>query len=116
MWDFCDYLPKRAEANTTYSITCKSQYLPGKIATSVKLSTGYTGRALSFAKVQVIAENDCKKDMEGKSYRCEACQTKFTLMVNPHDNTQCIPMNDVKQVTCKRGHRIDQIKFLNHNG
>lgn len=73
IWDFCDYLPKRAEANTTYSITCKSQYLPGKIATSVKLSTGYTGRALSFAKVQVIAENDCKKDMEGKSYRCEAC-------------------------------------------
>ena len=54
--------------------------------------------------------------MEGKSYRCEACPSQYGLMVNPSDNTKCTLKSEVNQVMCKRGHRIDQIKFKNFGG
>ena len=37
-------------------------------------------------------------------------------MPDPTDPTKCVARKVVKQVKCKRGHRVDQISFENYNG
>lgn len=77
---------------------------------------------LHFAEIRVFgtANNQCQTDKcEAnqfllKSGRCQACPPGYVQ--DPTDKTSCVYGKYIREIKCKRGHRVDQLKITNFEG
>jgi len=49
-----------------------------------------------------------------KSGRCQSCPPGYVQ--DPNDKTNCVYGKYIKEIKCKRGHRVDQLKITNFAG
>jgi hypothetical protein len=70
-------------------------------------------RAFGKANKQCSTETCTNSQYLLKSGRCADCPTGW--ITDPEDNTTCIYGKQVKEIKCKRGHRVDQISTQNYD-
>lgn len=91
-----------------YTVTCDKPVIGKKVKVISKENT-----PLHFAEIRVMGKANKQCSAETctgtqfllKSGRCAECPTNW--IQNPLDKTNCIFGNYVKEIMCKRGHRVD---------
>jgi len=121
----CGKVESKTAQGKWYTVTCTKPVIGKNVKVISKEST-----PLHFAEVRVMgkANRQCIVDAcTGSQFllktgKCAACPTGY--IQDPLDKTNCIFSDYIKEIKCKRGHRVDQIsiekfsgaKNLSHNG
>jgi hypothetical protein len=100
-----------------YTVTCAKPI----IGRTIKV-TSKAGTPLHFAELRVFgtANNQCKTDSCTtsqfllKSGKCQSCPPGYVQ--DPEDKTNCVYGKYIREIKCKRGHRVDQLKITNFEG
>lgn len=110
----------RGRVNYQYSyfkpIKCPAGTYQNEDGLSCSVEKCKDGERMEYPKLQPGVEcENCKTDIDGRPYRCQACPKGLTVP-DPSDPTECVIHLLLKQVTCKRGHRVDQLSFETYGG
>jgi hypothetical protein len=111
----CGTVQSETVQNVWYDVYCETPIL----GRSVKVISK-EGTPLHFAEIRVFGEKNQQCMQETctdsqfllKSGRCQDCPTGW--IQDPNDNTNCIYGGMIRQIACKRGHRVDQLKITNY--
>lgn len=113
----CGTVQSSTVQNVWYDVDCETPILGRSIKVISK-----EGTPLHFAEIKVYGEKNqqCMQETCStsqfllKSGRCQDCPTGWSQ--DPTDNTNCIYGGLIKQIKCKRGHRVDQLKLTDYAG
>jgi len=119
----CGKVQSSTKQNAWYTVTCTKPI----IGRTIKV-TSKAGTPLHFAEIRVFgtANNQCKTDSCDpsnkltpnhfllKSGKCQACPSGYVH--DPQDKTKCVYGHYIREIKCKRGHRVDQLQITNFAG
>jgi hypothetical protein len=121
----CGKVTSKTVQGAWYTVKCAKPILGRSIKVTSKAKT-----PLHFAEIrahgkpnkQCSADKCSAKQFLLKTGKCGACPTDYVQ--DPKDKKNCVYGKYVKEIKCKRGHRVDQLqvenfagsKKLSHNG
>jgi hypothetical protein len=112
----CGTVQSTTKQGVWYTVTCETPIIGKTMKITSKADT-----PLHFAEIRAfgVANKQCTTDTcTGSQYllksgRCADCPTGW--ITDPEDKTSCIYGKMLKEIKCKRGHRVDQISTENYD-
>lgn len=107
---FCGKVQSQTVQGKWYTVKCEKPIIGKTVKVTSKANTPlhFTEfRAFGAANKQCITDACSSSQFLLETGKCQNCPTGY--IADPKDKTNCIYGKYVKEIKCKRGHRVDQI-------